>query len=64
MIILVTEWDAKRKCEVVSHGVEEETGRNVVLPWNPPSYFNAVWDDKAGYWILPADKEKRPLKEF
>lgn len=53
MIILITEWDAKRKQEVVSHGVDEDTGLNVVLPWMPPSYFEAIFSEVMGHWIIP-----------
>ena len=53
MIILVTEWDEERKQEVVSHGVDEDTGQNVVLPWMPPSYFEAVFSNVVGHWIIP-----------
>ena len=52
MILLVTEWDEDRNQEVVSHGVDEDTGQNVVLPWMPPSYFNARKELQSGHWII------------
>lgn len=53
MIILITCWDEYTNRLVVSHGVDEETGRNVILPCNPPSYFKATFNHDIGEWVIP-----------
>lgn len=38
---------------VVSHGVDESTGRSVVLPCEHPQVLGAVWDASIGEFVLP-----------
>jgi hypothetical protein len=43
---------------VVSHGVDERTGRTVILPAEHPSKLGARFDMDIGEWVLP---EYEPL---
>lgn len=52
MIILITEYDKSSKRTVVSHGIDYETGIPIVLPWNTPESFGAVFVDAIGHWVL------------
>jgi hypothetical protein len=46
--------DTGRKEFVVSHGVNEDTGQNVILPNEKPSSFGgAYYDGEIGEWVLP-----------
>jgi hypothetical protein len=52
-IWLITCYDEDMKCVVVSHGVNDETGRNVILPCMPLSYFkDAKCNPAAGMYYL------------
>ncbi len=37
---------------VVSHGVNEETGRNVILPCEHPAMLGAKFDTQLQEWVL------------
>lgn len=53
MIVLITEYDEDLKTQVVSHGVESDTMRNVVLQQLPLScYKDKRWNEDAGEWYL------------
>lgn len=52
MIILITEYDEETKRTVVSHGIDYETDKPVVLPWNTPESFGAVFVHSIGHWII------------
>jgi hypothetical protein len=71
MILLVTGWfdiygehgyPTGEKEFVVSHGVNLETGRNVVLPCDHPNRLGAVYDHDRCSWVIP-DKKERELNE-
>lgn len=48
-----------RKEFVASHGIDESTGRNVVLPSEHPSSLGAKWDDQLQHWVIPADPQPK-----
>jgi hypothetical protein len=61
MIIVITGWfdeydrygsKTGRKEFLTSHGVDFDTGRNVILPCDPPSRLGAVYDNEMGEWVL------------
>lgn len=37
--------------EIVSHGVNSETGQNVVLPWESPKVLGALYSPEHGYYL-------------
>lgn len=37
---------------VVSHGIDLSTGRNVVLPTDPPKELGAVWSNEYQEYVL------------
>lgn len=41
-----------RKEFVVSHGVDSETGQNVILPTEDPRRLGAIFDSSIGEWVL------------
>jgi hypothetical protein len=51
MIILITYHD-ERKCEIVSHGINEATGKVVILPQETPRTMGAKFEPQIGHWIL------------
>lgn len=51
MIWLITFID-ERKTERVSHGIDADTYRVVILPENPIGYFGASWSESAGMWFI------------
>ena len=61
-IILISSWFPKydkswfetgKKEFLVSHGIDEDTGRNVILPCEPPQYFeDAKFDSELNEWYL------------
>lgn len=45
---------------IVSHGVDYNTDKNVILPNETISYYKmhgAYWDEIIGEWVLPDTKE-------
>lgn len=60
MIILVTGWfpiydkgiDTGKKEFVVSHGVDVDTGRDVILQSVPPERLGAKYNMEIGEWVL------------
>jgi hypothetical protein len=53
MIIVITEWDEKLKCQVVSHGIDDETMQNIVLQQVPiHSLKDAFFSETMGHWVL------------
>lgn len=41
-----------RKEFLVSHGVDYDTGEQVVLPSEPPAALGGVFDDTLNEWVL------------
>lgn len=42
---------------VVSHGINEDTGQNVVLPNDPPITFpRSYFDNDLNEWVLPGEE--------
>lgn len=37
--------------EIVSHGINSETGQNVVLPWESPKALGALYSPEHGYYL-------------
>jgi hypothetical protein len=37
---------------MVSHGIDEDTGRNVILPNESPIALGAKYDEDIGEWVL------------
>lgn len=66
MIILITGYFDKydrnghktgEKEFVVSHGIDLETGKMVILPCDPPHTFRGAYiDSDIGEWVLPEGK--------
>lgn len=58
LVITTKEFNAKTRREqiITSHGVDLETGRNVVLPTDHPSELGAVWSHEYGEYILEDKK--------
>lgn len=57
IIWLITEFDEKTKQLIVSHGVNDETGQNIVLPWMPVNYFQgAKYSNDAGMYYINEEK--------
>lgn len=58
MIIAVTMYHKNEKTGrtslIVSHGVERETGKHIVLPCEHPKDLGAAWNAELLEWILPA----------
>jgi hypothetical protein len=52
MIWLITFIDENSKVERVSHGIDGDTDRIVILPENPVGYFGAIWSESAGMWFI------------
>lgn len=42
-----------------SHGIDEETGEHVVLPWEHPRNLGATYDPEIREWVLPASGGSR-----
>ncbi len=59
LLITTTEFDKNvgAKTPIVSHGIDEETGKSVVLPCVHPADLGAVYDKERREWILP-DRQK------
>lgn len=53
LLIVVKEKNEKtgREEEIVSHGVDIETGKNVVLPWESPTSLGARYSPEHGYYL-------------
>lgn len=51
MIWLITFID-EHKIERVSHGIDADTDRVVILPQNPLSDFRPAWSNQAGMWFV------------
>ena len=46
---------------VVSHGIDEDTNRHVILPSEAPQRLGAVFDDELKEWVLdPPQPENDP----
>jgi hypothetical protein len=41
------------KENIVSHGVDLDTDKTVILPFEQPLALGAVYNDKLGEWVLP-----------
>jgi hypothetical protein len=41
---------------IASHGIDERTGRAVILPWEPPDSLGAVYNQEIGEYVI---KEKQ-----
>lgn len=54
IVIVTTEDDPEtgRSGQIVSHGVDTETGRNVILPCESPARVGAEWDAQIGEYVL------------
>lgn len=56
MIILITTLEKDKKTGhdhlIVSHGVDFETGKNVILPCEPPQALGAVYDEDLLEFVL------------
>lgn len=46
-----------RKELVVSHGINEDTGRTVILPCEPPAALGATLDRNLNEWVLDGPDE-------
>jgi hypothetical protein len=52
MIWLITIYDEEQDALIVSHGIDAETDKVVILPQNPLCTFNAHWNDNAGLYYI------------
>ena len=41
---------------IVSHGIDEDTGKNICLPSDPPANLGAKYDATYGAWIIDDTK--------
>jgi hypothetical protein len=66
MIICVTGWfpvydrngvPTGKKEFGVSHGIDSFTGRNVIVPAEPPERLGAKWNAQLHEWVLYEDHE-------
>lgn len=46
----------------VSHGIEEDTDRVVVMSSEHPTELGTVFDQEIGEWVIPALTTKEPQK--
>lgn len=49
--------------QIVSHGIDSDTGRHVVLPCDPPGTMGAVFDREMGEYVIrdePLPNKVRP----
>ena len=66
MIVLVThtETDSRGRTQTIaSHGIDLETGRNVVVQQNEPRKLGAIFHQDMGEWVIMNDRssgETRP----
>jgi hypothetical protein len=65
MITLVTMYEEDpatgKKMLLVSHGIDERTGRNVCLPGEHPKDLGGVYDDDLMEWVLREEPVRPPL---
>ncbi|CAB3737669.1 hypothetical protein LMG22037_06169 [Paraburkholderia phenoliruptrix] len=54
IVIVTTEEDPKtgKSQQVVSHGVDTDTGKNIILPCDSPASVGAEWDSQIGEYVL------------
>ncbi len=56
MLILITMWEENPKTKkaslVVSHGVDERTGKNVCLPGEHPSVLGGTYSEELREWVI------------
>jgi hypothetical protein len=57
MIILITTKDERGRL-ITSHGVDMDTGRNVITSNDPPHTLGAVFDQDMGEWVLLGKEER------
>ena len=55
MVIVVTYFDKRLQKTIVSHGVEVETGKVVIMSPHTPKECGATWDQQLGEWVLNDD---------
>jgi hypothetical protein len=57
MIIVITVKEKNQRTGqeklVVSHGIDEYTGKSVILPCEPPERIGAKFDQEIGEYVLP-----------
>lgn len=55
IVITVKERNSKtgREEVIVSHGIDEVSGRTVILPCERPEVLGAVWNASLGEYVLP-----------
>lgn len=60
MIIVIANTEKNQKTGrdqiIVSHGIDSDTGRNVILPQETPERLGAVFDPSLGEYILPSQR--------
>ena len=60
MIIVIANTETNRttgrKQVIVSHGIDEQTGRHVILPQEPPERIGAVFDANIGEFVITEHK--------
>lgn len=44
---------------VVSHGIDEATGKTVILPCEPPERIGAIFNAEFGEYVLVSNPENR-----
>lgn len=55
MIVVIANWEVNKRgerCLVTSHGVDDSTMRNVVLPNIHPAELGATFNENMGEWTL------------
>jgi hypothetical protein len=66
IVITVNEKDSRTGVErlVVSHGIDESTGKTVILPSEHPSALGAVFDADLGEYVIDDDVQRQPPSPF
>jgi hypothetical protein len=58
MIIVIVQTEHNKKTghmeQVVSHGIDPDTGKTIILPQESPEKIGAAFDHNIGEWVIPA----------
>lgn len=73
MLVLITGWfdvfdrhghKTGKKEFVVSHAIDYATGRNVIVPCDPPDRFGAERHAQLNEWVVYDNEQDRLMHEF
>lgn len=46
----------------VSHGIEEDTGRTIVMSGDTPAEMGATFDNELGEWVIETQAERHRMR--